>query len=185
MATHKGETVREAVAVFNDEATLVAAADELMSSGFDRADLSLVAGEEAVTEKLGRMYQRVETEEDDPKLPRTAFIQPESIGEGEGAALGALIYIPAVTVAGALVATGGALATVIGGVAVAGGAGALLGTLAARWIGDHHAGYLQEQLERGGLLLWVRTWNKDDEKRAVEILYRHSAHDVHVHSIEV
>lgn len=181
----KKDTVREAVAVFDDEDTLVAAADELMSAGFDRADLSLVAGEATVTEKLGHMYKQMEREEDDPKVPRTAFIQPESIGEGEGAVLGTLIYIPAVTVAGAIVATGGALAAVIGGAAVAGGAGALLGTVAASWIGRHHAEYLQEQLERGGLLLWVRTWNKDDEKRAVEILSRHSAHDVHVHTIEV
>ena len=79
MAKKKRDTVREAVAVFEDEDTLVAAADELMSSGFDRADLSLVAGEETVSEKLGHIYRRVEQEEDDSELPRAAFFQPESI----------------------------------------------------------------------------------------------------------
>ena len=42
---------------------------------------------------------------------------------------------------------------------------------------------LQEQLDRGGLLLWVRTWDKDREKRAVDILNKHSGHDVHVHGV--
>jgi hypothetical protein len=30
-------------------------------------------------------------------------------------------------------------------------------------IGDHHAHYLQEQMEHGGLLLWVRTWDAEEE----------------------
>ena len=63
-AKKKADVIREAVAVFEDEDTLVAAADELMSSGFDRAELSLVAGEAAVSEKLGHLYERVEKEED-------------------------------------------------------------------------------------------------------------------------
>ena len=40
---------------------------------------------------------------------------------------------------------------------------------------------LQEQLDHGGLLLWVRTWDVDEEERAIQILERHSARDVHVH----
>jgi hypothetical protein len=30
--------------------------------------------------------------------------------------------------------------------------------------------------------LWVRTWDAADEKRAVEILAKHSGQDVHVHA---
>jgi hypothetical protein len=50
-------------------------------------------------------------------------------------------------------------------------------------LGDRRAHHIQEQLEHGGLLLWVRAWNEDDEERAVEILSRHSGQDVHVHSL--
>jgi hypothetical protein len=46
-------TIREAVGVFHDPASLQEAIDELLSSGFDRAELSLLAGEHAVEEKLG------------------------------------------------------------------------------------------------------------------------------------
>jgi hypothetical protein len=38
-------------------------------------------------------------------------------------------------------------------------------------------------MDRGGLLLWVRTWDVEDERRAVEILRKHSGSDVHVHAL--
>jgi len=60
-----------------------------------------------------------------------------------------------------------------------------LGSILAKWVGDHHAHHLQVQLDHGGLLLWVRTWNAKDEKRASEILAKHSGRDVHVHTLPV
>jgi hypothetical protein len=47
----------------------------------------------------------------------------------------------------------------------------------------HHARRVQEQLARGGLLLWVNVRDAAQEKTAVETLTAHSAHDVHVHEI--
>ena len=53
------DTLREAVGVFTSENDLQAAIDELLSSGFHRAELSLLASEEAVNEKLGeRLCER-------------------------------------------------------------------------------------------------------------------------------
>ena len=43
--------------------------------------------------------------------------------------------------------------------------------------------YLREQLDRGGLLLWVRTYGAEGERQATEILRRWSAEDVHVHEL--
>jgi hypothetical protein len=48
---------------------------------------------------------------------------------------------------------------------------------------EHHASRVQEQLARGGLLLWVNVRNAHEENAALEILRAHSAHDVHVHEI--
>jgi hypothetical protein len=78
---------------------------------------------------------------------------------------------------------GGGLAAIAAAGAVGAGAGGLIGSVLAKWIGDHHAQYLQEQLDHGGLLLWARTWDAEDEKRAVEILSKHSGRDVHVHTV--
>ena len=53
----------------------------------------------------------------------------------------------------------------------------------AKRLGEHHAEYLQEQIVRGGLLLWVRTRDPASEKRAIEILKKHSADKVHLHML--
>jgi hypothetical protein len=180
-----GTTVREAVGVFDTTKTLEAAIDELQSSGFDRAELSLLASEPTVVEHLGHLYTKVETAEDDPEAPRTAYISTESVGDAEGGLIGGLLYVGAVVAAGAVLATGGAMATAIGAAAAAGGAGGLIGAALAAVVDKHHADYLAKQLEHGGLLLWVRTKDAEHEKRAKEILSKHSAHDVHLHDIAV
>ena len=176
-------TVREAVGVFNHPEDLQSAIDELLSSGFDRAELSLLASEHVVEQKLGHRYEKVSLLADDPTIPRAAYVSSEAIGGAEGGLIGGLMYVGAAATAGAIVASGGTLATAIAATALAGGAGGLIGSILAKWVGDHHAGYLQEQMNHGGLLLWVRTWAAEDEKRAVGILKKHSANGAHVHTL--
>jgi hypothetical protein len=184
MAPAQAEKTRtEVVAVFDDPDSLQEAIDELLTAGFDRAELSLLAGENAVEEKLRHAYHRVEELEDDPSAAREAFVSTEALGDAEGGLIGGLVYVGAVAAAGAVVATGGTLAAVIGAASAAGGAGAVIGSVLASLVGQHHADYLQKQLDRGGILLWVRSWNAEREQRAREILSKHSARDVHVHSL--
>jgi hypothetical protein len=183
MATDEADSVREAVGLFDNPTTLQEAIDELLSSGFDRAELSLLASEKAVDEKLGHHYKKAAELEDDAKVPRTAYVSTESVGDAEGGLIGALLYVGATAAAGAIVATGGTLAAAIAAAAVGGGAGGVVGSVLARFVGDSHARHLQEQLDHGGLLLWVRTSESKREKRAVEILARHSGRDVHVHTL--
>jgi len=182
--THQ-DTVREAVGVFETIDTLQAAIDDLLSSGFDRAALSLLATDSAVEEKLGHKYERIRAFEDDPSVPRCCYISTESLGDAEGGLIAGLMYVGAVATAGAVVASGGALALVLASAAIAGGAGGLFGALLAERLGAHWARHLQEQLDQGGLLLWVRTWTPDEERRATKILQRHSGTDVHTHSLPV
>lgn len=176
-------TVREAVAVFEDAGSLQAAIDELLGSGFDRAELSLVAGERTVEAKLGHAYRKVEELEDDPQVPRTAYVSTEAIGDAEGGLIGGLFYLGAVTAAGGMIASGGTMAGAILAAVLAGGAGGFAGSALARLIDYHHADYLKQQLDHGGLLLWVRTRDHEHEERARRILERHAAHDVHVHTV--
>jgi outer membrane lipoprotein SlyB len=176
-------TLREAVGVFHDPDFLQAAVDQLLSSGFDRRELSLLASERAVEDKLGHRYRRVAELEDDPRVPRTAYVSLESIGDAEGALIGGLMYIGAVVAGGAMVASGGTLAGAFLAAAMAGGAGGLAGSALAKLIDYHHADYLQAQLDKGGLLLWVRTRDREHEQRAKSILERHSGEDVHLHEL--
>mgnify|MGYP005847874007 CR=1 FL=1 len=185
MSEEAVQSVREAVGVFKDAKALEAAIDELESHGFDRAEISLLAGEAAVDEKLGHHYRKASDVEDNPDAPRTAYVGTEAIGDAEGGLIGGLFYVGAVAAAGAIVASGGTLAAVIGGAALAGGAGGAVGVFLASLVGEHHAEYLQKQLDHGGMLLWVRTRDEAHEQRARDIMSKHSASDVHIHDIPV
>lgn len=175
--------MREAVGVFHDAEALEAAVDGLMSHGFDRAEISLLAGEHAVEAKLGEHYRRVQDLEDDPEAPRRAFVSTEAIGDAQGALIGGLIYLGGAATAGALVATGGSLIGAAAAAALGGGAGGLIGSVLAGLVGDRHAQGLQEQLDRGGLLLWVRTRDDEHEEKALSLLQDAGASDVHVHGL--
>lgn len=172
--------VREAVAVFDDVSGLEAAVEELRAAGFAERDISLLAAHAAVERKLGHMYERVEELEDDPRAPRTAFVSSKSMDQRENRLLGSLTVLPTVLAAGTVVASAGAVAAAVVGTAVA---GALLGTVFAHWMDRRHADWLQEQLDRGGILLWVRTPTEVEERKALDVLTRHSAHDIHIHEI--
>ena len=175
--------IREAVGIFHRNENLQGAIDELLGSGFHRAELSLLASESTVQEKLGHRYEKASVLADDPTVPRSAYVSTEAIGGAEGGLIGGLVYVGAVVAAGAVVASGGTLTAVIAAAGLAGGTGGLVGSVLAKWVGDHHAHYLRQQIDHGGQLLWVRTWNTEDEERAVEILKRHSASEVHVHAL--
>jgi hypothetical protein len=185
--TSKNDTqvMREAVGIFTSADALENAIVGLMGSGFDRAEISLLAAEPTVDAKLGHKYRRVTELEDDAATPRDCYVSIESIGDAEGALIGGLLYVGALAAVGAVVASGGTLAAAITGAALGGGTGGLIGSVLAKLVGDRHAQTIEEQLAHGGLLLWVQTRDADHEAKAVEILRKHSGADVHVHSLPV
>jgi hypothetical protein len=183
MAEPAQQTIREAVGVFHDRDSFQSAVEDLMSAGFDRAELSLLAGARAIEEKLGHAYQRIQELADDPTVPRAAYVGNHSLAEGRTGVIGGLAYIGAIVGAGAVVASGGTLAAAIAAAAIAGGGGGLVGGWAAQYLGRDRGEALQRQLDHGGLLLWVHVRDAAHEQRAVEILARHGAEDVHVHDL--
>jgi uncharacterized membrane protein YphA (DoxX/SURF4 family) len=181
--TRKESANTEAVAVFHDVESFQAAIDDLLLAGFDHGDINVLAHEETVKSKLGREYQSTAEFEDNPEAPRIGFVPEETIGDAEGAVIGAGVYVPAIAGSLAVVASGGTLLGAFAVAAIAGGAGGLIGAAFARKIGSDHARHLEQHLSRGGLLLWVRTRGAEREKTALEILRRHSAEDVHLHEL--
>lgn len=175
-------TVREAVAVIEDVDSLEAVVEELQAAGFAASDITLLAGHATVERKLGRMYERVEELEDDPAAPRTAFVSSRTVEQHEKLVVGSMTTLPTLIAAGTVVASAGAVAAAIAGTAVT---GALIGKALAAWMDQRHAQWLEEQLERGGILLWVRTVDEAHERQALAILGRYAAHDIHVHEIPI
>ena len=72
---------REVVGVFSDGYVLESAVEELLNSGFDLSDISLLAGEKAIVGKLGHKYEKVEAAEDDGAAPRVAYAPREALSK--------------------------------------------------------------------------------------------------------
>ncbi|HLO77035.1 MAG TPA: hypothetical protein VK196_11335 [Magnetospirillum sp.] len=175
--------VREVVALFSDAHALEAAVQDLLTHGFDHGDLSVLAREKVVRERLGHRLEDSVAAIDSPDLPRRAWVEPESRMEGRGALASVLGYFGAVTALGLTFATGGAAAAAIGAALIGAGAGAGVGAGLGRLFDQRLARDFQHQLDQGGILLWVRvTGDPQCEARAIEVLNRHGGHHVHAHS---
>jgi len=177
------EHAREAVAIFHDEKFFNAAILELYRSGFSQSDISLLASEKAIEKKQGHRLKNVSECEDDFSVPRSIHIEQGSAVEAKAAAIGGLAYIGAIAAVGTMVASGGTLAVALVAAAIGGGAGGIVGSALAGWMGHHHSQHLETQLSKGGLLLWVRLSNTELETVALHILKKHAGDDVHVHNV--
>jgi hypothetical protein len=76
-----------------------AAADDLLRAGFDRGDIDLVAGPEAVAGKLGGLYAPAHELADVPDTPRRAFIAREDVTVPLAGVAGILTYVGATAAA--------------------------------------------------------------------------------------
>ncbi|MFK7837455.1 MAG: hypothetical protein AB8B60_14675 [Sulfitobacter sp.] len=171
----------EVVGVFDTHADLQAALYDLRAVGIHHSDISLLADAEVLKEKLGKAYWRAADLEDDPAAPRAHFVSEEAIGELEGAIAGGFFFVGSFIAMTALLTPASTLAASIAAIAIGGSPAAVIGTLLARRVGQHHKDYYAGQIQQGGILLWVRVRNKEREHAAIEIMKGHSGRDVHAH----
>jgi hypothetical protein len=175
--------IREAVAVFRDAGALQAAVSDLQSNGFDRADISFMAREGYLDGHLKQDFGDVREVEDDPDAPRDAVIDETDIRQRRTLETSLAATIAGFAAAGFTVMTGGALPLAVGlAAAAAGGVGAA-GALVGRAAEKGQQTFLEEQLDRGGVLIWVHTPDLDAERRALDILRAHGGDDAHIHEL--
>jgi VIT1/CCC1 family predicted Fe2+/Mn2+ transporter len=174
--------IPEAVGVFDTFEDLQKAFYDLRMVGIHHSDISLLADEKTLKEKLGKAYWRSSDLEDDPQAPRAYFVSEEAIGELEGAIAGGFFFVGSYIAMAAMLTPASTLAASIAAIAIGGSPAAVIGTLLARRVGKHHKDYYARQIEHGGILLWVRARDKEREELAVKIMQGHSGRDVHVHS---
>ena len=176
-------SMREAVAVFDDPKTMQQALSDLQGSGFDRADISFIARDSYFEGHLAQDYRDMHAAEDDPKAERATPVEETDIRQRRTLEISTGATIAAFAAVGLTVATGGAtaLAAAIGAAAAGGAAG--LGALLGKLYGQGQQKFMQEQIDRGGVLVWVHLRDATAEERALDILRRHGARDVHLHDI--
>jgi hypothetical protein len=184
-AVYRAGTKREVVGVFADQDHFQRAIDDLQANGVNRANISTVANAKTLERELGHGYINVRDIEDDSEIPRAISISKRSLGIAEGVMIGGAIYVPTVIVAANLVAKGVSYGMLIGAVAAVGAVGGLVGWLFARRLDRGYRRTIGDQLEHGGIVLWVSVHAPEQEARVVEVLARSGAHDLHVHDLPI
>lgn len=152
-------TVREIVAHFANRTTFDAAVATLLESGFDRADLSVLATHDSLAVTEGQ-----------EGTLRDALIAV--LGEWK-------VEVPLIA-SGAILLAGGPIA-----VAVAGIIGATVGGIAVKEVVEEvtaqsHSEEFIKAVEAGNIVLWVRIADAERGSTAQDILRRMGGSDVHL-----
>ncbi|OSQ38741.1 hypothetical protein [Thalassospira mesophila] len=177
--THSHEkSHRQIMGVFDTADTMHKAVTELQTAGFNRSEMTLIANELTIDQKLGHIYRKTEDLENDPAPPRITYTSPDPMGDAHGAIIGAPMYVAAFTTAGVMVAAGGPMVATIAAIIGAGGAGAAIGGVFAKLFGKQHSDKVQKKLEDGGLLLAIRSNDDAREQQARSILAKYCQGDI-------
>ncbi len=164
--------MKTVIGLYDDRMTADQVVTELVNAGFDRADISLVAG--GATEVTS-------AETDHVAEGATAGALT---GAGIGGLGGVLLGLGALAIPGiGPVVAAGPIVAGLTGAALGAAAGGLVGALVNWGIPEEEAGYYAEGVRRGGTLVAVKAAD-DRANRAVEILRRYSPIDVKQRSAE-
>jgi hypothetical protein len=175
---------REVVGAFRGVEALEGAANTLMSCGFDRAALSLIAIEEVVRKQFGSRLIKVEKLEDEPDTPRIAYMNHDDVAIGRGMLISGLSYLGAAAGTAAVLTSGGALLPAVAVAAAGGVRGGSLGALLESWFNTETAKKISGEVERGGLILWVRTHSPEEDDDASDIMIANGAYGIHTYAGE-
>jgi hypothetical protein len=176
--------VREAVAIFDSRDALQKAIDDLYMAGFQRHELSVMANDQTIKEHSGQVPENSADAAHDPTVTRQSYVAPEDLGSHQGVAVGFPAYVGAVIATGAVLATGGTALAAAAAAAAAGVGGGALGSVLSSWISDKRNEPMLQQLDKGGILLWVNVTSPERERLAREALARHSVNPVEVHEVQ-
>jgi hypothetical protein len=174
--------VRELAGVFHSREAMDAAVSALLSSGFDGADIDVMVGAEA-RERLGGVKIAVEELPEVP-APRQPVIAREDFVLVWSLAFSVVVFAGAV-LAWLVVKLGGNLIWTGVAAAVGAAAAAVFGALIDRHLARKHITELEAQLITHELVLLVRVWSLDQERKAEQILRDHGARAVRPHEIVI
>ena len=153
----------EVVGRFADRETFKSAVKDLRAAGFEHSDLSVLDSRESLSAS-------------------------ESSGEAWGEAMAGLVgevkYIGPLTAAGLIMIASGPVGMAVSGLVAAGITGYALRELLDDIKATPHTEEFARALENGAVLLWVRAETADRQAVARDVLTRHGAKDVHLHSRE-
>ncbi len=175
--------VREVVASFDDADKFEAAVQLLEEKGVSRDAINMMASHDAVTTKLHKHYAPSNEISEDDDLPQSIFADRKEITSDKRMAVGLPVYIGGAGAGLAVVATGGTLAFAALIAAAGAAVGASIGALIANAVGEHHASFLEGELQKGALLVWVEVSDKAQEGMVINALQRSGGKEIRAHTL--
>ncbi len=183
-STNGKKTIREAIAVFFDPQSIKSVVKDLRSAGISPDHIGLLASENSVRESLGDFYTQTNNTHEPGQSPVTAFVGKDDANQQQDSLGGSLFFVGTTGAMGAVVASsaifGGALLAALSGVVAVGAIGAMAGKI----IQQNDADYLQQQVDEGHILLFVRITETVNEKQVIDLLSRHGGHHAKVHKLK-
>jgi hypothetical protein len=178
--------VREVVGVAHTREQLDLIVERLLGAGFDRQDIDLMASWDAVRDKLGIPYPDPRLVADAPDVPRRDVVTDDDVAASTALIFGTLMSIGALGAAVPIIASGGAIAAAITAAALGGAAATELAEIIRdRIIRRSDADHLENDLRLGGLVVFVRVRNPEQEAQALAVLRSCDASNVHVHEVDL
>jgi len=173
---------KEVVGLFTSSDDLQNAIRDLEGTAFPRQDISVMGARAELLEVFGAKAVDPHFAMDNADTPRQAPARPEEKTIGASAMVGIPAYLGAM--AAALTAGAVAFPAFVGAAVIGGLGGGALGGILAGMFGNRDTRHIEEQIEKGGLLLWVRTPDREREDIAVDIMRKNNGSEIHVHEIE-
>lgn len=173
--------VREVVGIFKQYNKLIETIDLLEENGINRDQISVLGNEQELLKVFhSKVVDPIKVREN-PNTPKTSPVKYEEIGVGKGVIISSGLLVGAV---GAFLAAGGIALPILGiTVAIAGGGtgGAVAGAILAEILEKNFYEKTKQQIEAGGLLLWVALLPTTDEENVKSILKQQGAEDIHTY----
>ena len=173
--------IREVVGLFPSADALQNAIRDLEGTAFPRQDISVMASETELEKVFGSKSVAPSLAMDNDLTPRDAPTRPEEQTIGAAAMIGGATYVGAMSLA--LAAGAVTFPAILGAVILGGVGGGAVGAALTKIMGDRYNHHIEEQLTKGGLLLWVRTPDLGREELAMGIMSKHGGQQIHVHEI--
>jgi hypothetical protein len=164
--------------VFQDEPSLEAAVDDLLMSGFDRSEISVLVGRRRAGPAAASTTP--EAPSTAPEAASTAYVGNDARTQAKAAIVAGFGYFGAMAAVYLVISSGGTVTAAAVVAIIAGAVGAGTGGAVSLLLDRHHAACVHQQLVCGGLRLWVHTADRDSETRACQILTCQAARNVRV-----
>ena len=164
------------VGLFDSRSEAHSTVQQLVNSGFDREDISLVSQDTDRESNDGKTHPGISGSDlSIPKDDTSGALKGAGIGAALGGIGGLLAGIAglAIPVIGPIVAAGpiaAALTAALGGAGVGAATGGLIGALTDMGVPEDEAKHYQDQVGRGKTLVIVRASDDDSAERAADIL---------------